>query len=444
MALCALLGPVVFSSATASLSRAQSPVPVDAPPAASEVAAPLSPADQRVVRALRATREKPPPPTDSLRKLLADDAAHSVECLVTILESRLVPAVDGPRIQHLSVLQEELVQGALRGLDRAAVMPTVEQHLAASSSSDTRAGAIAVLGLFGKSSDLRRLIGLATAQGDQTCDDRTSAALTHAITAVLQRDAAAFDELYRHTLWQSPAVAAAVVAGVGETRDPRGLPFLSELLVACPEVATEALAQVQLIGPSFNRDVDVECGNRALKYIDDVGSSASHAALLAVGTLESERAVPNLIALLGDEDDALRADVWWSLRRISGMELPAHTDEWSRWYGAEEYWYARERPRVLVKLHDRDRGHCAEAIRACMAHRLYRHQLAPALGELVRGNDPEMSMLAAQALGELASPVAIPWLNAAVEFDEPRVHAASRDALARIVARYPRLRVAGS
>ncbi len=62
----------------------------------------------------------------------------------------------------------------------------------------------------------------------------------------------------------------------------------------------------------------------------------------------------------------------------------------------------------------------------------------------MRGNDAARAVLAAQVLGEFGSPVGIPWLNAAVEFDVASVAQASRDALARIVARYPRFRVAGS
>jgi hypothetical protein len=440
----ALLGPLVIAGAFADGARAQLPVSGEPPPAVCGVVPALNPAEQRVVSALRATREKPPPPTETLSRAVAKDAADSVEGLLSILESRLVPALEGQPVQHLSGLQEELVQAGLRSLKRAAVMPIVEQHLAASSTSETRAGAITVLGLFGKSDDLRRIVGLATAQGEKPCDERTSTALTHAVASVLKNDAHAFEDLYRSTMWQQPAVVSAIIAGIGETRDSRGLSCLSELLVACPNLASEVLAQIQVVGPSFNRELDVECGTRALKYVEDASPSLSRSALLAVGTLEDERAIPALIALLDSEDEGLRADVWWSLRRISGKELPAQSVEWSRWYQAEDLWNTHERPRVLARLRDRDRALCSEAIRACMDHRLYRHQLAPALGELVRGADAARAVLAAQVLGELGSPVAIPWLNAAAEFDVSSVAQASRDALARIVARYPRFRAAGS
>ena len=77
-----------------------------------------------------------------------------------------------------------------------------------------------------------------------------------------------------------------------------------------------------------------------------------------------------------------------------------------------------------------------------MAHRLYRHELSAALGELVTNADVQTSIVAAQALGELESPVAIPWLTSATGYDDQSVVTASREALARILARYPRMQVA--
>jgi HEAT repeat protein len=306
----------------------------------------------------------------------------------------------------------------------------------------TRAAAIAVLGLFGDAADLPKIVGLATSREDKSCDERIAETLAHAVASVLQRDPRAFDELRRGTQWQSTEVVAAVVAGVGEARSPRGVAFLSDLLVSRPEVAAEVLAQIQLTGPSFVREADIECGTRALLFLTDPHSNLARAAILAVGTLEDERAVSTLIALLADDDEGLRAGVLWSLHRITGNKLPPQIVEWTRWYAQEDAWYTKELPRVVTRLHDRDRGRCAAAIKTCMAHRLYRHELSAALGELVTSADIQTSILAAQALGELESPVAIPWLTSATGYEDQGVVTASREALARITARYPRMQAA--
>jgi hypothetical protein len=407
--------------------------------AVEEPVVPLSAAERRIVIALRATRDKPPPPTETLSKAVIAAAGESQQRLLAILETRIVPAIDGSRPQHLSAVQEELVLAGVKSLGRGAVMPTVEQHLAASNAVATRAGAIAVLGLFGGPADLQKLVALAPSPEDKKiCDERIAVALTHAVAAVLQRDARAFDELPRATQWQSTEVVAAVVAGIGEARNPRGLAFLSELLGSRPEVAAEVVAQIQLVGPSFVREVDIECGTRALMFASDPHSSLARAAILAVGMLEDERAVSTLIVLLADDDEGLRSDVLWSLHRITGNKLPPLIVEWTRWYAEEDAWYSKELPRVVGRLHDKDRGRAAAAIKTCMAHRLYRHELAAALGDLVTGVDNETSILASQALGQLESPVAIPWLTSASGYDDRNVAAASRDALARITARYPR------
>ena len=437
-----MLASLAIACSLAGDLRAQDSGPDASAGAVEAPVVPLSAAERRIVVALRATRDKPPPPTETLSKAVIAAAGESRERLLVILETRTVPPVDGSRPQHLSASQEELVLAGLKSLGRATVMPSVEQHLAASNTAATRAGAIAVFGLFGGAADLAKLVGLAPSPEDKSCNERVAAALTHAVAAVLQRDARAFDELSRATQWQSTEVVAAVVAGVGEARNPRGLAFLSDLLVSRPEVAPDALTNIQIVGPSFAREVDIECGTRALMFAGDPHSSLARAAILAVGTLEDERAVSTLIALLADDDEGVRAEVLWSLHRITGNKLPAQIVEWTRWYAEEDAWYSKEMPRVVGRLRDKDRGRAAASIKACMAHRLYRHELSAALGELVTGVDNEISILASQALGQLESPVAIPWLTTASGYDDRNVAAAARDALARITARYPRAQAA--
>jgi HEAT repeat protein len=398
----------------------------------------LSRAEQRMVRVLRATRAKPPPPVEESRKLVARDAHPAVGVLLDVLEQRQVPAIDGLPLQRLSTAQEELALGGLRVIGREGVMRALDPRLAASTAAATRAMAIEVYGVFGDADDLNTIVALAGGTGDDPLDGHTDELLQQTLTNVLTSDARAFDRLRAVLKGKSRDVLIAIVFAVGAARDERGLPFLAEIMTWRDDLAVEALSQIRLIGRSSSPAVDAELSQLARVWLDPHAATRCRAAIMALGVLEDENAVPQLIELLEQDSRGMRDEVLWSLRRISGQQFPASRTTWIDWHAAEESWYEERWSRCVGDLGSDDEEEFTSAVQELAQHRLYRHAIAQALCPALERDKPEFRQLVCAALADLGSTVAVRALTDVLDDDDEHVAESARAALLKITGRDPR------
>ena len=391
-----------------------------------------------MVRVLRATRAKPPPPVEESRKLVARDAHPAVDVLLDVLEQRQVPAIDELPMQRLSVAQEELALGGLRVIGREGVMRALDARLAKSIAPATRTMAIEVYGVFGDADDLSTIVALAGAASDDALDERTDQLLQQTLTTVLTTDARSFDRLRAVLKGKSRDVLIAVVFAVGAARNERGLPFLAEIMTWRDDLAVEALSQVRLIGRSSSPEVDAELSQLARVCLDPRAVTRCRAAIMALGVLEDQGAVPQLIELLEQDSGGIRDDVLWSLRRISGQQFPASRAAWTDWHEAEENWYEERWSRRVADLGSDDETEFTSAVQELAQHRLYRHEIAHALCPALERDKPEFRQLVCAALADLGSTVAVTALTAVLDDDDEQVVESARAALLKITGRDPR------
>jgi HEAT repeat protein len=397
----------------------------------------LTVAEQSVVRALRATRAKPPPPVEQSRAAVVKQARAVVPLLIVMLDERKVPGVDGLASQRLSIAQSELIHAGLRVAGRREALAALDRRLAGSSETSTRAAAIEVYGLFGEAKDLRTIVQLAGGAADGELDARIDTTLQQAIAAVLGRDERAFDALSAVARDRSRSVLASMLFGVGAARDARGLSFVADVLAWHAELAVEGLSQIRLMGRSPSPEVDERLAEFARESLDLTREARCRAATVALGALEDPHALPALIDLLESHSSGMRDDAAWALRRISGQDFQLARDDWALWYGDERRWYDEQMGEQSAALGTDDLAQFAAAVQVLSRHFLYRHEVAEALLPSLNRTEPQLRCVVCAALGELGSTVAVRALTETVGDEDDSVSACARAALRAITGRDP-------
>jgi HEAT repeat protein len=275
-----------------------------------------------------------------------------------------------------------------------------------SQSNATRAAAIDVYGVFGTAKDLATVVGLAEHAPEVELDLRREEALRTTFAAILARDEAAFASLNQSMQGCGRDVLTALIFAVGDTRDERGLAFLTEVLGWRDDLANEVMSQVRVIGRS-SLPIQSELADLVRRRLDSTSESSCRAAVLALGALEDVDSLPRLIELLDTDSIGLVHDAHWSLQRISGVSLPSDADAWWTWFDAESQWRGNELETLLADVESGDLDRCARALQAVSAHWLYRHEIADALLPQLESDDERVRRAVCVTLGDLRSPAAI-------------------------------------
>lgn len=368
------------------------------------------PAALEIVRVVRDLRAPEPEPTEILLGRLEELAPSSLPSLFDMLAERRVPALEDAPRQTLSEAQEALVLDALRAQERDFLRSELARWRATPANDDERAATMRALGVHGTSTDLRRLCWLALPPGAAEPSDRLADAFRAAVT-----DALRFDVALHRTLeadWRElPApLAPLLVQATGAARDPHGLPFLSRVVVWRHDLALLAIAQVRLVGPSWERGINQELADRIRPYLDPGEKIGCQSAALALATLEDTQSVGALIELLDSGVEGVPESALWALHAISGMELPADSRRWRDWYESEVAWFELERARLFQTLRAWDKAKIAGAVKTMTQHRLYRHELATELATLCFHHKRDFRELACRGLAQLRSPFVVPDL----------------------------------
>jgi HEAT repeat protein len=153
----------------------------------------------------------------------------------------------------------------------------------------------------------------------------------------------------------------------------------------------------------------------------------------ALAVFDEGASLPTLVEALGAEEVALRDSALVALRRISGLSLPADAGRWSTFFRDESAWFDTQRPRQAAIIAEGRPVEVGQAVRSLVDHRLFRSQIASDLLPLLANSNPEMRLLAVDALKQLGSRQAVPQLIDALEDADARVRNAAHAALQAIV-----------
>ncbi|WP_329496107.1 HEAT repeat domain-containing protein [Kitasatospora herbaricolor] len=156
-----------------------------------------------------------------------------------------------------------------------------------------------------------------------------------------------------------------------------------------------------------------ETVDAVLPFVTDPDEAVARKARWALGRIKEPRAVPHLLALLGEQDSEERNALTDDVAAFGSAAVPALVEA----LGSDDHGVRRHAADVLCYIGHPDAEDAAEALGAAVA-------------------DPEspVAMAALMALGELRGEVARTQIEAAREAGDPRV----RGAAERLAARKPR------
>jgi HEAT repeat protein len=291
------------------------------------------------------------------------------------------------------------------------VQPALDRLLARSKEPPALAAAILGTGAIGGAGHLRALFELAAPPADaQRLHPAVERALEEATTALLVADARAFETLAASWTQMPAAFVPAVIRGVGATADGRGVELLGQILVWSPEHAPLAVAQLRRLGPSPDPEVNARIADELRSRLDPLDPAFCRAAILALAELGDFHSVPQLIDLL-ETAPAVEENALWALQRLTGRNWADSPDWWRSWYAAELAWREQAYPRLSRELREAvQRETLVVALREFGDHRLFRHDLALEVAELLDNRDRPVRLLAIDTLQQLGSKAALPAL----------------------------------
>jgi len=249
-----------------------------------------------------------------------------------------------------------------------------------------------------------------------------------------QRDPRAYAVLEHWTGRLPLAIQNDIVRGLGETADARALDVLATFLAAQPALDAPLLTQVARVAAR----IDVAAPGaeeRVRPFLAASDAQLRRDAAQALGRLGGPASVADLVELLGDEHEAVRAAAAWALRRISGEAFGEDAARWASWHDAERRWIAERWPLVARELESGSAAQAAAAIHEAAGHALFHGALAPALEEVLDRPEPNLVQLACRALASLGARDSLPGLVLALGHPDARVQDAAHAALCALSGR---------
>lgn len=389
-----------------------------------------SPEERAALGILRDLRKKERPSDTDLAARLSLAGERVLPLFFQVLGARSVPALDATgAAQVLSEVQERAVLLALAQFERDPVLNYVGRALLGGGDVARRGAAIACIGAVGRANDLLQLFELAFPAEEKQPDERLSKILRRSVSAVLQRDPRAFEQLLSLRRVTRPELLAVLVEAVGAARDPRGLAYLAEIVYWNEGLILDVMSQVPLLGASGDESIDASMRVRMRAYLDEARPGPCRAAIPALVALSDTESIGSLIALLAAENTGLRENAHWGLKQLTGLTLAPTPEVWAKWHQGEQYWVVREKARTFQRLRDGDPAVVADALRDLVTHPLARKELTVALPDLLQNRFPQIRALACRSLGALGARDAVGKLVWALEDSDRNVSQAAHAAL---------------
>lgn len=380
---------------------------------------------------LRALRDPEPPAASEVEQFLVESAEFSVELCLELLLNRSVPGGEDQPPQRLSIQQENIVLAALGRMPNSLVRTSADERLRDDKSEHARVVGCRVYGRTGNASDVDLLFELARENESEVVSPEIRAALRDGLSQLLTApDTARAVQRKWHEI--PSALREPALLALGDARNPRMLPLLEEIIVWDDEWVLLALAQVRLIGASLDAQLNFAVATAIAERLDDDDPRIQEVACLALGELESEVHVADLIELLEHSNSIVRNAAHRSLALITAEELPPNARVW-------RVWHDRERGAVqtlLSKLTEKNLAapdpRALALLAECTRHRLGRHDIAFALVPGLEHQSATVRVQACRVMQELDSPLAARALCHALGDPESDVRDAAREALGAI------------
>ncbi len=381
-----------------------------------------------VVRTLRTLRDPKHPPLESMSDDFMRCARGVPRFLFEILRDGRVPD-RGEGEQILSVVQRDLILLSFERLGRTGTLASLAHLLADPKTVPERIATIEILSAVGRTKDLERVFELALAQDEENASRAMADAFRRAACSISKRDGEAFRWIAE--TWRSvrPELLADLILAIGESEDPRGLEFLSDMIFWKSDLADAAVAQIPRVGRSRDEDLNEELRVRLRVQLDPERPDRCRTICMALAELEDLSSLPQIIESLGHESKGLRESAHWALKRLTRLNFPPDPARWSRWYAAELEWLRREKNAVFRRLLSDQEGQVARALHEVEQHPLARDELLAALPSLFESSNPFVRILACQGATDLGREEAVPVLIDALEDPSAEVVKAAHDAL---------------
>ena len=228
-----------------------------------------------------------------------------------------------------------------------------------------------------------------------------------------------------------PRLLPVIADGVSRSGANDSIRFLATLLGTGGAAHDDALLDAIRVSIDDRRmhGVDEATLRDLRKYLASPTPELRRAAADCLGRLEDIGSMPALAALLQDEDALVSGSAASALRCIAATDVGNDSELWLAWLAEQQIWWSDEAPAALANLAHKDGGEAHKALASLIEHRLWRHELADAIGPLARRMDRPISSAICAVLGQLGSARAIPHLLSALRVRDDERRACAADAL---------------
>ena len=393
----------------------------------------------QAIAVLRDSRRKDGPRHEQVVERIVRGGPEVIDPLLDVLrDRRLPPLAEGDRPQTMSLPQREMILAALARWSPRVVLANIEARIAAEPTEANRVAALHVYSSHGVARNFSRLLELAGGTADPGADAQPltaeeADALRSATARILARDPRGFRELASALERASPDELRPLLFAIGDTGDACSVAVLGPVLARHPELAPITISQARRVGASSDPSANRALADAVRPYLASARTELASSAARTLGELGDSSAAPALVEMLTSPDAARAESAHWALRRMSRLDFGLRREAWVAWLASEREWWELEAPQRLDELVKGSRATRLAAVATVGARTWQRHEATESVLAVLWDNDPLLRESACHALGQLASPTALPRLAEALADPEPRVSAAARGALVSIV-----------
>jgi len=195
-----------------------------------------------------------------------------------------------------------------------------------------------------------------------------------AATGILKRHNEPTDYLEVYKLFNlvPPETRIRLASCVADADSIYGARLLSDILGPDPELDQALLSGLhRMTGVTEEPSIMAKLRCVLNSDHDYLRRDAAH----VMGSFKDYESIPDLIALLRDDNRAVREGAYWSLRNISGLSMPANAARWSYWYQQETEWWERKADEAAADLSSENPARIMAAIQALAQRSLHRDQV---------------------------------------------------------------------
>ncbi len=384
------------------------------------------------VRVLRTLRDPAHPPVAGLAVEFEKFARSSPKFLFGMLETGRV-ADRGEGTQILSNVQAELILTTFERIGRSKTLAALASRMTAPEDRGSRRASIQVLGAVGIYSDLERVLQLSVDEENPGLDFKMSQTVQDALAWILSRDPSGFTKLEQVWRAEPTELLRPMILAVGDARDPRGLPFLIDIIRSSDSCSDVAAAQINKIGRSRDENVNAALAEE-LRLAIETDPSRLQTICVGLGRLGDLDSVGTLIELMDDEAEVVRTSAHWALREITGLPFPADQRRWQHWMRSEMVWSTNGKAELLRRLRSNHVPDVEQALGELATHPFARPDVLGELPELLDHANAEIRILACRAIATLGGLEHIETLISVFEDEDPTVAAAALEALRELTS----------